>query len=152
MDIPLRRSPVLRFSQKHVGHDGHADGSPMVVRKVYAPDADRGSNAHQTRPRKQSSFRNGTEVVDLQLDGGETSRPGKMTVQGGADGRVGDTRRDASVQRTMAVQQFRTYVALDGHTIAMHAHQFESQQVIEGVPCEEISNDFGAAPGVAQVW
>ena len=152
MDVPLTRSPVLGLPQEHVGDDGHADSSPMVVRKVHAPDADRGSNANQMRPRQQSSFGDRTEVVDLQFDGGESSRPGEMTLQGGADGRIGEARRDASVQRTPAVQQFGSYAAPDGHTIAMHAHQFESQQVIKGVPGEEISDEFGAAPEVAQVW
>ena len=150
--LPDFRHALLALCQKHVGDDGHAGGSPMAVRKVYAAHADRGSNAHQMRPGQQSSFRDRTEIVDLQFDGGETSRALEMTVQSRADGCVCNARRDASVQRTLAVEQLRPYAALDGHTIAMHAHQFESQQVIKGVPGEEISDEFGAAPEVAQVW
>jgi hypothetical protein len=146
------RSAVLGLSQEHVRDDGHADRSTVVVCKIHVPHADRGTDPHETRPSQQPSLCNRTEVVDLQFDGGETSRPGKMSVQGGADGCIGDTRRDASVKRTLAVQQFGTYAALDGQPIAMRSHQFESQQVIEGVPGEEIPNNLGCTFGVAQVW
>ena len=142
----------LALPQKHVGDDGHAGGSAMAVRKVYAAHADRGSNAHQMRPGQQSSFGNWTEIVDLQFDGGETSRALEMTVQSRADGCVCNARRDASVQRTLAVEQLRPYAAPDGHTIAMHAYQFESQQVIGGVPGEKFLDEFGTAPGVAKAW
>ncbi len=70
----------------------------------------------------------------------------------GADGRIRDTRRDASVQRTGAIQQFGTHAALDGEAIAMRAHQLKSQQVIERVTGEEISNVLGFAFGGAQVF
>ena len=45
---------------------------------------------------------------------------------------------DAAVQRSRAVQQIGTHPAADGDAIAVHAHQFEAKQMIEGMPGEEI--------------
>ena len=145
-------APLARLCQKHVGNDGHADRAPMVVRKVHAPDADRGSDAHQIRPRQESSFGDRAKVVDLQFDSREPSRTVEVAVEGSAHGRIGDTRRDASVQRALTVEQLGPYAALDGYTITMQTHQLESQQIIEGVPREKLLDEFVAAFGVAQVW
>src|SRR5262245_5422541 len=116
----------------------------MVIREVHPPDADRGSDAHEMRPRQQSSFGDRTKVVDLQFDSREPPRTIKVAVEGGADGRIGDARRDASVQRALAVEQLRPYAALDGYTIAMQTHQLESQEMIEGVPREKLLDEFAA--------
>jgi hypothetical protein len=138
--------------QDHVGDNCQAHASTLVIREVHLPHADSGSNAHEARPRQQPSFRDRTEVVDLKLDGGETARTGETVMERGADGRIRDTRRDASMQRTGAIQQFGTHAALDGEAIAVRAHQLKSQQVIERVTGEEISNVLGFAFGGAQVF
>ncbi len=146
MDVPL----ALR--QEHVSDDGHADCSPLSVREVHAPDADGGSDAHQMRPGQQSAFGDRAEVVDLQFDRSEAPRAIEVTVQGGAHGRVGDARGNAAMQRALAVEQLGPDAAPDGDAIAMQAHQFEPQQMIERVPGEKFLDQFGAALGVAQVW
>ena len=147
MDVPL-----ARLRQKHVSDDGDADGAPMGVSKFDAPDTDRGPNAHQVRPRHEAAFGDRAKVVDLQFDGGEFARSIEVTVERGTDGRVGDARRDASMQRALAVEQLGPDAAVDGDAVAVEAHEFESQQMVEGVPGEKFLNEFLATFGVAQVW
>ena len=45
-----------------------------------------------------------------------------------------------------------TQAALDGETVAMLAHQLESEQMIERVPSQKFSNALRLAVSVAQVW
>src|SRR5579872_6767823 len=108
MDLPVDAmesvlSESLGRIQNHVGDDGYTDASPMVIGQIHAPYADRGSNPHQMRPRQQSSFGDRTEIVHLHFNGCETTRSGKILMQRAANGRVGDTRAHAAVQRTSAV-------------------------------------------------
>lgn len=152
MDVQVDVSGRLGRIQQHVGDDRHTDAPPLMVGQIHLPDADRGSDPQQPRPGEQSSFRNRTKVVDLQLDGCETAHPVIKRIQGGSNGRIGDTRGDASVQRTGAVQQFRAHATPDGDAIAMRADQFQSQQVIERMPGEKISNVLELALGIAQTW
>jgi hypothetical protein len=156
MDVPIdamhsHLSGSFGRIQRHVGDDRHTDASPMVIRQIHAPYADRGSTPHQPRPRQQSSFGNRAEIVHLHFNGCETPRSGKMLMQRAADSRIGDTGADPTVQRTRAVHQFGTQAALNSETIAMHPHQLESQQVIERVACEKISNALCLTFGIAQV-
>ena len=147
MDLPL-----TRLRQKHVGDNSNSDVAPMGIRKFDAPDTDRGPDAHQVRPRHETAFGNRAEVVDLQFDGGEFARSIEVTVERGADGRVGDARRDASMQRARAVQQLGPDAAADGDAVAVEAHEFESQQMVEGVPGEKFLDEVLATFRVAQVW
>jgi hypothetical protein len=51
-----------------------------------------------------------------------------------------------------AVEQFGADAALDRDTVAMGADQFETQQVIEGVPGEKAPGELEGSFRVAQVW
>lgn len=110
----------------------------MFIREINLAYADPGADAHQAGPRPQPALRDRAEVVDLQFDGGETACPAKVVLERATHCRVGQAGGDAAVYRSRAVQEFGAHLALDGETIAMHANQFESKQVIERMPGREV--------------
>ena len=136
----------------HVGYDREAHAPPVCVGEIDAADTNRGTDAHQVRPCQQAALRYGAEIVDLQFDRGETLRAAKMAMECSADGRIGKARGDAAVKRSRGVQEFGADVALNGETVAVHANQFQSQQVIERMPGEKRSNERGRILWIAQVW
>jgi hypothetical protein len=150
VDVPVTRSGRLGRTQQHVGDDRHADVAPLMVAEIHLPHADCRSHPHQPRARQQSSFGDRPEVVYLQLDGGEAAHSFKPVIQRSAHRRIGDTRGDASMQRTSAVQQFGTHTALDGDAIAMRPNQLKSEQMIEGVTGQQTSSLFDLLLGIAQ--
>jgi len=142
----------LRLRQQHVCDDRYPDRAPMVVLKFHPAHADRRPDSHQMRPCQQPPLCDRPEVVDLQLDRGEPSHPIEMPLQSGTNHRIGDARRNASVQRALAVEQLGPDAALDRDAIAMQPHQFEPEQMIEGMPGQKFLDELVAAFGVAQVW
>jgi hypothetical protein len=156
MDVPVDALDLVQSGgfgriQNHVSDDCHTDASPMVIRQIHAPYTDRGPNPYQPRPRQQTSFGNRTEIVHLHFNSCETPCSGKMPMQRAAHGSVGNTRAHTAVQRARAVHQLGAQAALNGETVTVHTHQLESQQVIERVACEKISNVSCLPFGIAQV-
>jgi hypothetical protein len=124
----------------------------MFIREINLAYADPGADPHQAGPRQQPALRDRAEVVDLQFDRGETAGPAKMVVERAAHGNVGKAGGDTAVHRSRAVEEFGAHTALDGEPIAMHANQFESNQVIEGVAVQEGSSFCGRTLRLIQVW
>jgi hypothetical protein len=124
----------------------------MFIREINLTDADPGANPHQAGPRPQPALRDRAEVVDLHLDRGETSRPGKMVLERAAHCRVGKAGGDSGVYRSRTIEEFGANATLDGETIAMHANQLESKQVIERMPGQEIPGFCDRALRMIQVW
>ena len=75
-----------------------------------------------------------------------------MVVERAADCHVGKAGGNTAVHRSRAVEELGAHTALDGEPIAMHANQFESNQVIEGMPVQEGSSLCGRTLRVVQVW
>jgi hypothetical protein len=123
----------------------------MPVRKINPANTDRGADPYQVGPRQDPALRHGAKIVDLQFDGGETPRAGKVMLQCGADRRISNARRDAAMERSRGVQELGAYAALDCETIAMHANQLESQQMIEGMLGQKQFGKGGRAFRLAQV-
>jgi hypothetical protein len=124
----------------------------MFIREINLAYADPGADAHQAGPRPQPALRDRAEVVDLQFDGGELACPAKVVLERGAHCSVGQAGGDSAVYRSGTVEEFRPNAALDGEAIAMDANQFESNQVIERMPGQEVPGLGGRAFRMVQVW
>jgi len=123
----------------------------MFIREINRANANLGADPHQAGPRPQAAFRDRAEVVDLQLDGGEAACPAKMVLERATHCRIGQAGGDAAVNRSRAVEEFGAHAALDGETIAMHANQLQSKQVIERMPFQELPGFRGCCLWMIQV-
>lgn len=141
----------LGRGQKHIGGDRHSHFAPMAIGKIHLPHRDRRTGAQEPRPSQQAAFGDRPEVVDLQFDSCETARSAKLVLERGPHRRVRQARRDAAVDRSGAVQQFRTHPAADRDAIAMYPDQLESQQMVECVTREKVDSLLTAAFRVGQV-
>ena len=124
----------------------------MFIREINLAYTYFGADQHQAGPRQQPALRDWAEVVDLQFHGGEAACPAKMVVERAADCRVGKAGSHTAVYRSRAVEEFGPHAALDSEHVAMHANQFESNQVIERMPGQVGPSFSGRTLRVVQVW
>lgn len=129
MDLSLSRS-----FQQHVGDDGNADSLAMVVGDIHLADTDPGTDPQQVSARQQTSFRDRTEIIDLQLYRSKAAFSFEAVVERTTHGGIGEARGNAAMQGAGAVHQFRAQSAANGETILVNAHQFEPEQAIKAVP------------------
>lgn len=124
----------------------------MSIREIHLAHADFGADPYEAGSSPQASLRHRAEVVDLEFDCGETTGSGKMAVERQAYSRVGDTGGHTAVHRAGAVEEIGPQTALDGDAVAVQTNQFESEQSIEGMSCQEIRCLSGSVLRVIQVW
>jgi hypothetical protein len=83
----------------------------MFIREINLAYAVPGADSHQAGPRQQPAFRDWTEVVDFQFDGGETACYAKMVIERAAHGHIGKAGGDTAVDGSRTIEKFGAHVA-----------------------------------------
>ncbi len=117
--------------EKHIGNEGSADQSGMLIGQVNTSRAKGRAYAKKMGTREDGAPGNGTKIVDFQLDrGGGTLAP-EVTIDGDAHRRVCHTRGQATVGSACAVLQGAAQRAHDCNAVPMHLVQPHPNQHIE---------------------